>query len=146
MGVLEFRFWGVFSMALTHNQTANAKPASRDYKLFDSKDLFLIVSPAGGKSRRFKYRFGQRERLLTLGDFPELGLVAAGRLAQRPPNFSHRATALPSRKRRVKLQSRAAAEATFRKLGEEWLADMEPTWSFANYKRIRNRLERDLYP
>ncbi|WP_257541860.1 Arm DNA-binding domain-containing protein [Sphingobium sp. CFD-1] len=53
-------------MALTHNQIANAKPASRDYKLFDSKGLFLIVSPAGGKSWRFKYRFGERERLLTL--------------------------------------------------------------------------------
>ncbi len=61
-------------MALTHNKIANAKPASRDYKLFDSKGLFLIVSPAGGKSWRFKYRFGERERLLTLGKFPELGV------------------------------------------------------------------------
>ena len=77
LGVSELRFWGIFPMALTHNQIANAKPASRDYKLFDSKGLFLIVSPAGGKSWRFKYRFGERERLLILGKFPELGLVAA---------------------------------------------------------------------
>ena len=56
LGVSELRFWGIFPMALTHNQIANAKPASRDYKLFDSKGLFLIVSPAGGKSWRFKVK------------------------------------------------------------------------------------------
>lgn len=132
-------------MALTHSQIANAQPASRDYKLFDSKGLFLIVSPAGGKSWRFKYRFGERERLLTLGKFPELGLVAAREVRIKAAELLAQGKNPAIEKKKVKLQRRAAAEATFRKLGEEWLADMEPTWSLANYKRVRNRLERDFY-
>ncbi|WP_261934838.1 tyrosine-type recombinase/integrase [Sphingomonas bisphenolicum] len=108
--------------------------------------MFLIVSPAGGKSWRFKYRFGERERLLTLGKFPELGLVAVREARTKAAELLAQGKNPAIEKKKVKLQRSAAAEATFRKLGEEWLADMEPAWSIANYKRVRNRLERDLYP
>lgn len=146
MGVSELRFWGIFPMALTHNKIANAKPASRDYKLFDSKGLFLIVSPAGGKSWRFKYRFGERERLLTLGKFPELGLVAAREARTQAAELLAQGKNPAIEKKKVKLQRRVAPDATFRKLGNEWLADMKPTWSLSNYTRVKNRLERDLFP
>ncbi|WP_278394596.1 tyrosine-type recombinase/integrase [Sphingobium yanoikuyae] len=133
-------------MALTPKQIQYAKPAERDYKLFDSKGLFLIVSPAGGKSWRFKYRFGERERLLTLGKYPDIGLVAAREARDEAAKLLAQGKNPAVEKKKVKLQRRAASEATFRKLGDEWLGDMEPLWSPANYKRVKNRLERDLYP
>jgi hypothetical protein len=64
-------------MPLTINEVKNAKAGSRDYKLADSQGLFLFVSKSGGKTWRFKYRKGPKEKLLTLGRYPDVGLVAA---------------------------------------------------------------------
>ncbi|WHO40927.1 Arm DNA-binding domain-containing protein [Sphingobium sp. AP49] len=64
-------------MPLTINDIKNAKPARSDYKLADSGGLYLLVSKAGGKTWRFKYRVGIVEKAITLGRYPELGLVAA---------------------------------------------------------------------
>ncbi len=46
----------------------------KPYKIGDSGGLFLLVTPAGGKWWRFKYRFGCKEKLLSLGTYPEVGL------------------------------------------------------------------------
>jgi len=55
----------------------NARPAERAYKLFDSNGLFLLVTNAGTRSWRFKYRYGSKEKLLTFGHYPEITLSAA---------------------------------------------------------------------
>ena len=64
-------------MALTVNEIKHAKPGHKHYKLTDSNGLFLLLRTAGGKSWRLKYRFGTRERTITLGRLPSMGLVAA---------------------------------------------------------------------
>ncbi|MDF0546016.1 Arm DNA-binding domain-containing protein [Sphingobium sp. H39-3-25] len=64
-------------MPLTVTEVKNAKPRGSDYKLADSQGLFLHVTKAGGKIWRFKFRVGLKEKSLTLGRYPEMGLVAA---------------------------------------------------------------------
>jgi hypothetical protein len=41
------------------------------------RGLYLEVSPAGGKWRRFKYRFGGKEKRLSLGVYPDVSLKDA---------------------------------------------------------------------
>ena len=43
---------------LTDTALRNAKPRERPYKLGDSRGLYLLVTPSGGKWWRFDYRFG----------------------------------------------------------------------------------------
>ena len=64
-------------MPLTDTKARNAKPKSKQFKIFDTDGLFLLVSPAGGKWWRFKYRFGGKEKLLSLGTYPEVSLSQA---------------------------------------------------------------------
>ena len=64
-------------MALTHVAIKNAKPREKAYKLSDEKGLFLLVTPAGGKYWRLKYRFGGKEKQLALGVSPEVSLAEA---------------------------------------------------------------------
>jgi integrase len=133
-------------MTLTISEIKNAKPGPKPYKLADSKGLFLLVTPTGGKSWRYKYRFGAKERLLTLGLYPDLGLAAA-RLAHEDARrlvLSGKDPVLEAQKE--KRQKIEAAAATFRRLGDEWLKDQKPVWSSSHAKRVENRLERDLYP
>lgn len=64
-------------MALTDTAIRNAKPAERDYKLADSGGLFVLVTPAGGKLWRLKFRIDGKERKLSLGRYPDISLLAS---------------------------------------------------------------------
>ena len=64
-------------MPLTTTAIRNARPHEKPLKLFDGGGLFLLVSPSGGKWWRLKYRFDGKEKLLSLGTFPEGGLKDA---------------------------------------------------------------------
>jgi len=64
-------------MSLTDKSAANAEPAAKPYRLFDSGGLYLEVSSTAAKYRRMLYRFGGKEKRLALGVYPEVGLKGA---------------------------------------------------------------------
>ena len=66
-------------MALTDVTIRNAKPGVKAVKLADGGGMFLLVTPAGGKLWRLKYRIDGREKLLAMGAYPEIGLGEARR-------------------------------------------------------------------
>jgi integrase len=59
---------------LTDIQCRKAEPADKPYKLVDGKGVYLLVTPSGYRSWRMKYRFEKKEKLLTFGPYPEVGL------------------------------------------------------------------------
>ncbi len=64
-------------MTLSDVTIRKAKPADKTQRLFDGGGLYLEVSPAGGKWWRLKYRFGGKEKRLSLGTYPDTGLADA---------------------------------------------------------------------
>jgi len=54
-------------MALTDTEIRRSKPAEKPYKLSDTGGLHLLVSPAGSKLWRWKYRFDGSEKLMAFG-------------------------------------------------------------------------------
>lgn len=64
-------------MPLTEVAVRNARADDKPRKLFDAHGLFLFVTPKGGKLWRLKYRFGGKEKLLSLGPYPLIGLREA---------------------------------------------------------------------
>ncbi len=64
-------------MALTDSSVRNAKPSDKSYRLFDSRGLSLEVEPNGGKWWRFKYRFYGKEKVISLGTYPDMSLYQA---------------------------------------------------------------------
>ena len=64
-------------MPLTETRAKYAKPRERAYKLADSEGLFLLVQPNGTKLWRMKYRFAGKEKLLSFGAYPAVGIAAA---------------------------------------------------------------------
>lgn len=63
-------------MPLTDTAIRNAKPGIKPVKLFDERGLFLIVTPSGGKWWRFRYKFDGKEKLLSLGIYPDVPLAS----------------------------------------------------------------------
>ena len=64
-------------MPLTDTKIKNSKPQAKQYKLYDTAGLFMIVAPSGGKWWRFKYRFDGKAKTISMGTYPEVSLAKA---------------------------------------------------------------------
>lgn len=64
-------------MPLTDAAIRRAKPAAKPQKLADGGGLFLFITVAGAKSWRWKYRVAGKEKLFTLGPYPDVSLPKA---------------------------------------------------------------------
>jgi hypothetical protein len=54
---------------LTDTKLRQTTPGPKPQYLFDNRGLYLQITPAGGKWWRFKYRFGDKQKLLSLGTY-----------------------------------------------------------------------------
>ena len=64
-------------MALKELEVRYATKRQKDYKLADGEGLYLLIRPNGSKLWRMKYRFDGKEKLLSLGRYPDLSLAEA---------------------------------------------------------------------
>ena len=64
-------------MALKELEVRYATKRAKDYKLADGEGLHLLVRPNGSKLWRMKYRFAGKEKLLSFGAYPQVGLADA---------------------------------------------------------------------
>ena len=133
-------------MALTAAEVKNARPGERDYKLGDSKGLYLFVTTKGARSWRMKYRYAGKEKRLTFGLFPDVSLADARDRCEeaRAVLRAGRDPLIEAEKARAAIV--VASAATFRALSEAWIADEAPGWSASHAARVRYRMEGDIYP
>ena len=132
-------------MALTDIKVRNVKPNDKPIKLFDSNGLFLLVTPAGGKGWRFKYRFGGKEKLISFGTYPEISLSQARE--RRDAARKQVANDIdPSMARRAIRVSKTQDENTFEVVAREWHAKFTRTWTSGHAATILSRLENNVFP
>lgn len=133
-------------MPLTAAQVLQAKPTEKTQKLFDGGGMFLEITPSGGKRWRFKYRFGGKENLLSLGVFPETTLAQARRERETARALLKAGTD-PSQQRKVdKITASIAAVNTFEAIALEWHAARVSGWSTSHADTCLERMKRDLFP
>lgn len=107
-------------MALTDVAIRNAKPGPKPVKLTDGGGMHLLVTPAGGKLWRLKYRIDGREKLLAIGSYPEIGLGEARRRREEAREMIAMGKDPSREKRRDKLRSRIQAADTFKAICDEY--------------------------
>ncbi|WP_295637173.1 integrase arm-type DNA-binding domain-containing protein [Novosphingobium sp.] len=112
-------------MALTDTAIRNAKGGPKAVKLADERGLFLLVQPSGGKLWRLKYRFGGKEKKLSLGRYPDVSLKEA----RKRRDDARIKIALGSdpgdEKRREKIQSDVEESSRFETVANEYLTKVE---------------------
>lgn len=108
-------------MALTDVAIRNAKPRAKPYKMGDAGGLYLLVTPAGGKLWRLKFRVAGKEKLLSLGGWPEVSLANA-RKERDKAREALAAGADPSReKQQAKHLARVASANSFGEIAQEFI-------------------------
>lgn len=105
-------------MTLSDVKCRNARPGEKVTKLSDGEGLQLWVQPSGAKLWRLAYRFGGKQKLLSLGTYPIMTLAEAREA--RLENKRLLADGVdPSDQRKRKKEETAE---TFRLIAEEYMA------------------------
>ena len=132
-------------MPLTDVSVRTAKATDKPAKLFDERGLFLLVSPSGGKWWRLKYRFEGKEKLLSLGTYPDTPL----KLAREARDNARQLVAQgidPSVQRKATKSAREERAAnSFEVVAREWYASHGPTLAPSYSVKVIRRFERDLF-
>lgn len=129
-------------MPLSDATIRKTKPTEKPFKLFDERGLFLLVSPTGGKLWRFKYRISGKEKLISLGAYPDVSLADA-RDKRDAARKRVAAGVDPSQERR---DAKAATEDTFEAIAREWFEKFKPQWTDGHKRTVLSRMEDNLFP
>ena len=133
-------------MALSNTAIINAKAADKAYKLYDSDGLFLQVTPSGGKWWRFKFRFNDKEKLLSLGVYPDISLLQA----RNKRDDAKKLLAIdidPSENRKnVKATNKLNSANSFKVVALEWAKSYFTNKTESHQRRTMRRLELYIFP
>ena len=118
----------------SEERTANGKP--KPVRLFDGGGLYLEVSPAGGKLWRLKYRFQRREKRLSFGMYPDIGL----RDARERRDAARKLLAHGIDPSAARKAEKAAQADTFEPVAREWLSKQAARWGAGHAGEITRAL------
>lgn len=133
-------------MPLTDTAIRKAKPGDKPRKLADAKGLFLLVTPNGGKWWRFKFRFGGKEKLLSLGTYPDVTLKAARDKRDDARRLLSEGIDPGQHRKATKTMKAEQAANNFEAVAREWFSKNLPNWAESHSGKIMGRLENDAFP
>lgn len=133
---------------LTGIQVEKAKPQEKDIKLFDGDGLFLLITSSGGKLWNLKYRFGGKEKKLSLGAYPAVTLANARQRRDEAKKLLANGVDPSELKKTLKFASKESATNTFEAVAREWHHKFSSAgkWSPTHAADILHRLEKDIFP
>jgi len=117
----------------------------RGKKLPDGHGLHLYLTPAGSPTWRIKYRYGGKEKIYSIGLYPQISLAAA-RVELGEVKALLKEGKDPVTARRInRAANLAESDNTFKAVAEEWLAMKKKEWSAGHHAKSVRALERDVY-
>jgi integrase len=122
----------------------NLKPG----KHFDGGGLFLLVSDALPPTKlwRFKYRFAGREKLLSIGKYPEVSLREARQARDEAKRQIREGLDPSSEKVAKKNRMKAEANLSVCKCAVTWFEKMAPSWGEGTRFATHSSFRRDVFP
>ncbi len=108
-------------MPLSDSQLRFLKPKEKPYKVFDFEGLYLLVKPSCSKLWQFKYRIHGKERLLSIGQYPDVSLAQARKAKEIARAQVAQGIDPSEAKQEAKAIAREAQGNTFAKIGAAFL-------------------------
>ena len=125
------------------------KPKDKFYKVSVGGDgvggLHVLVFPTGTKVFKLAYRFGNKEKLLTIGKYGDFSLSDARDKAREARRLIAQGEDPSARKKREKAETKADA-LSFRDVAEQWLNLRHVEWSAVHLDDNRKMLRLHVYP
>ena len=133
-------------MALTDAAIRNLKPQAKPFTKTDGQGLSLLVTPAGGKLWRFRYRFNHKANMLGFGQWPDTSLSEAReRLIAARKLLAQGIDPSEARKQEKAIEAQQR-ESTFSRIAEEWFETWRTGKAPVTIEHTRSRLDRFILP
>lgn len=141
-------------MPLTDTKLKKLKPEENLYRIADFKGLAIEVKPTGVKIWRFRYRFDGKASMMSLGEYPLVGLAAARTKRDQARELLDKGINPTQHKRDMKEERKLEAEALqaeqdkmiFNELFLLWHSHNSKTWKYGHARDIRERIDKHLIP
>lgn len=133
-------------MPLTDTAVRSAKPRDRAYKLTDERGLHLHVTAQGSKLWRWAYRFDGKQKLMALGQYPDVSLAQAREARDGARKLLASGTDPMAQRKADKVARRLAVESSFAAVARTWWESWKSARSASHVDYVWRRLEADLIP
>jgi integrase len=137
------------TIPLSVQEIKSATPREKAYKLFDGEGLYLEVPPKQRKRWRLKYRFNGKEKLLSLGNYPDVSLKSArNKKAELKELIASGIdpSQLKKEEKELVIQKEEEALNTFESSARAYIEHLRPDRNEAYWNRVENAFERDIFP
>jgi len=124
----------------------SAKPTDKPQKLRSGGGLYLLLNPNGSRWWRFKYRFAGKEKLLSLGTYPDTSLADARDKRDAARKLLAAGIDPGEQRKAERVAGTERAANSFEVIAREWIAKRSPGWVDSHTSRIVLRLENDVFP
>ncbi|MBV8270944.1 MAG: integrase arm-type DNA-binding domain-containing protein [Cupriavidus sp.] len=128
------------------NAIKSVKDADKPLKLFDGGGLFLHITPGGGSYWRLKYRMAGKEKLLSLGVYPDVSLAAARKKRDEAREKLADGIDPGEAKKADQRAAKLAANNSFEAVARDWLDERKSTVEEAQHIKTLARLVNDVFP
>ena len=133
-------------MPLNDTAIRNAKPGEKPVKMFDVDGLFIIITPTGGKWWRFRYKFDGKEKLLSLGVYPDVGLKDARAKRDDARKLLAKDVDPGEHRKATKAAKVERSANSFEVICREWLEARKQTVEASQHAKTLARMENDVFP
>ena len=131
---------------LTDTEIKRAKATEKAYSMSDGGGLYLWVKPTGGKLWRWSYRFDGKEKLMSLGKYPDVSLaLARERHAEARKLLATGVDPMAQRKIK-KTAQKVSCENSFQSVTAQWLEHWQEGKSSRHVDSVRRRMAADILP
>lgn len=131
---------------LTDAAVRKAKSGTKPFRMFDGQGMYLEVRPEGGRWWRQRFQYGGKEKLLSLGTYPETSLAEARVRRQQARDLVAKGVD-PSLARKAQRQGPAPVpELSFEAVSREFCLSRASGWSEGHSRRWLRRMELDVFP
>ena len=111
-------------MRLSDLKIRKLKQQDKPYRLSDGWSLYLLVRPSGSKAWQFRYHFMGKEKLLSLGSYPIVGLANARKKRDEAKQLLSDGIDPSVQKQLVRISAETKARMTFKEVADEYYASL----------------------
>lgn len=131
---------------LTDLACRKAGKKDKAYRLADEAGLYLYVLPSGHRSWRMGYWIAKEKKRLVLGAYPAMSLQEARTARDSARALISRGIDPALHRKQEGAKRLLQAAATFKAVGDAWLAERKPGWAPTYARTVEGRLRNHLYP
>ena len=130
---------------LNDTKLRTLKPTEKLYRITDFDGLCIEVKPTGKKFWRFRFRYLNKALMMTLGEYPIVGLAEARRLRDDAKALLHKGINPIEDRVEKKQEEKNANKNTFRLVAEEYIENKIADRTEKYKQQMRDSFERDVY-